>query len=182
MTTTPTVHDTARRHVVRAASHPHILYGQPAIAGATALLDAWLTAADRQGVVATFRPELAGQLAGTALEAVTAPYRATIPDEEGAVVLLDAAAAVLRTRGVPATRDGFEVPVPRTPTSPAWGPTGVARLLITCTDAGWGLTLEVPGSLVVDVEASHDPEGATAVVDVALAVARGEHGNPLKVL
>jgi hypothetical protein len=113
--TTPTVHDTARRQVIRAASrHPHILYAQPAIDAATALLDEWVTAADRRGVVAAFRPELARRLAGTALEAVTAPYRA-IPDQEGAVVLLDAAIAILRSRGIDSARDGFAVPVPRTP-------------------------------------------------------------------
>jgi hypothetical protein len=71
--------------------------------------------------------------------------------------------------------------VPHTSTSPAWGPTGTAGLLITCLDdVGWGLTLDLPRSLVVDVEASHDPEGAAAVVDVALAVARGERGDPFK--
>jgi hypothetical protein len=178
--TTPTAYDTARRHVVQAASrHPHILYAQPALDGATALVDEWLTTAARHGVVATFRPELASQLAHTALAAVTAPYRA-IPDEEGAIVLLDTAATILRARGIDSTRDGFGVPVPRTPTSPAWGPTGTARLVITCSDAGWGLALDFPSSLVVDVEAAHDAEGAAAVVDVALAVARGEHGNPFK--
>jgi hypothetical protein len=179
--TTPTAHDTARRHVVRAASrHPHVLYAQPAIAGATALLDEWLTAAARRGVVATFRPELAVQLAGIGLEAITADYRARIPDETGAVVLLEAAAAILRSRGIDSTRDGFGVPVRRTLSSPAWGPTGTARLVITCSDAGWGLALDLPSSLVVDVEAGHDAEGAAAVVDVALAVVRGEYGNPFR--
>jgi hypothetical protein len=179
--TTQSAADTARRHVIRAAAgHPHVLYAPPAIDAATALVDEWLTAADRRGVLATFRPELASRLADAALEAVTAPYRA-IPDEEGAVVLLDAAAAILRARGIDSTRDGFGVSVPRTPTSPAWGPTGTARLVITCSDAGWGLALDLPTSLVVDVEAPHDPGGAAAVVDVALAVARGEYGNPFKV-
>jgi hypothetical protein len=71
--------------------------------------------------------------------------------------------------------------LPSTPTAPAWGPTGTARLVITCSDAGWGLALDLPSSLVVDVEAAHDLEGAAAVVDVALAVARGEYGNPFTV-
>lgn len=180
MTTTPTVHDIARRHVVRAASQPYVLYAQPTLAAATALLEDWLAAAASREVAAVYRPELVGRLAGTALEAVTAPYRGSIPDQAGAIVLLDAAAAILRRLGVDSTRDGLEVPVPRTATSPAWGPTGTAGLLITCTDAGWGLTLDAAGSLVVDVEAPHDPEGAAAVVDVALAVVRGEHGNPFK--
>jgi hypothetical protein len=180
MTTTPTVHNIAHRQVVRAASHPHVLYTQPAIEAATALLEDWLRAAAVHEVPAVYRPELASQLASTALQAVTAPYRATIPDQDRAIVLLDAVATILRGRGVDSGRDGFEVPVPRTPTSPAWGPTGTSRLLITCTDAGWGLTLDMPGSLVVDVEASHDPDSATAVVDLALAVVRGELGDPFK--
>jgi hypothetical protein len=179
--TTQSVYDAARRQVIQAAAHPHVLYAQPALDAATALVDEWLTTADRRGVVATFRPELASQLARAALEAVTAPYRA-IPDEEDAIVLLDAAATILRARGIDSTRDGFGVPVPRTPTSPTWGPTGTARLVITCSDAGWGLALDLPSSLVVDVEAAHDAEGAAAVVDVALAVAGGEYGNPFKVV
>jgi hypothetical protein len=44
MTTTPTVHDIARRQVVRAARHTHVLYTKPAIVAVTALLEAWLAA------------------------------------------------------------------------------------------------------------------------------------------
>jgi|Tabmets5t2r1_1033131.scaffolds.fasta_scaffold115333_2 hypothetical protein len=73
MTTTPTVHDIARRQVVRAARHTHVLYTKPAIVAVTALLEAWLAAAARREAAAVHSPELVSRLAGTALEAVTAP-------------------------------------------------------------------------------------------------------------
>jgi hypothetical protein len=59
--------------------------------------------------VAVYRPELAARLVGAALDTVTAD-RPNIPDQVGAITLLDVAGAILCTHSIPTTGDAFEVP------------------------------------------------------------------------
>ena len=191
---------TTRQYVLQAAAMDlgTWLYTEPPVAAAMALLDDWRQAADRHAVpiipgtweeLAAHQSlearrrreleELAGRLARIALDAIAATYRAAIPSETEAVALLDAIAGILRARGVDTIRDGYAVAVPRTPTSPAWGPDGTAGLAIGCTDAGWTLAVDVPAGPARTVIAPHDAEqGAAAVVDLALAVAAGKRGDP----
>ncbi len=172
---------TIRQHVERASRQGTFLYAEPAIAAAAALLDDWLQVADRHAVTASSREELAGRLAHAALDAVAATYRDrdAIPDQAAAAALLDAVAVILRGRGVDTHRDGYAVAVPRTPASPPWGPDGTAGLAIELTDNGWGLAVDVPSGPARTVIAPHTAwPGAAAVVDVALAIAAGQRGNP----
>ncbi|MQA14681.1 MAG: hypothetical protein GEV09_11055 [Pseudonocardiaceae bacterium] len=161
-----------RREVEQAAAGLAGLYTEPVLDQAAALLADLYAAGDRHGVAPS---EWGGvtHLPQACVMVAHPRYRDTAPQTgEQAAALLDELAAALTARGVPATRDGLQVTLARD---------CAAGLSITIVHrSGWALISGAAHSgPVITIYATHDADGAAAVADAVIAVARGQRLDPL---
>ena len=154
----------------------------PVLDQAAELVDAWCATAASHGIdMLDHRGgEWADRLAGTALEMAAEQVRTPRPTTpQDATDLLDLVAARLAERGITTRRDVLYVALPRTETTPAWGAFELRRLAITLDiDRGWALVIDQPtGSPVLDIVGRCDATGIDAMLDLAITVNTGAHGN-----
>lgn len=172
-----------REHVRQASRQfSRMLYTEPVLAVAAALLSDWCAVAERYDPDLTgFRgQERVAGLATFAIEIARDQCRKPVPaTADEAVVLLDDVVSHLAQRGIGTARDVLYVSLPRTNTTPAWGAFEPRGLAITIDiERGWELVIDQPGpSPVVDLVGRCDTNGIDAMLDLAVTVNAGTYGN-----